>query len=501
MLKKITYPTGGSIEFTYGLNKFRDNYTQQVRNGSGIRIEQSKSSDAAGNFYYKTYEYETDGATSKDWGIMQLQPHPENMASESQYIFSNIYDANCFTADCDRGGTYQERIFYSGFLPALSLLAEKPVVYDKVTEYAGTKDNNRGKTVYKYDYFHQTPSPLLYATDITMGRYHIGRLRLWEENVLREKSIYAKAIGAKPYTLRKRVTNSYINIPPEEVTGFHVERTHVFPQDKVIQQAYRYIDLYAGVYHIDNRIQVYAYRSYVIEIGGKNLVSTSELDSTDTGQTILKYTDYTYNSRQLVSEIKTESSEKQTLVTQNKYPFDLPAETPHQEMINRNMLNFVVEQQEYKNTLPLQSVKTVYKDWGNNVIEPEIVSKRQGLNAYEPLLRFHAYNNSTGNLLRVSKENDVNISYIWGYKNIYPVAECRNATETEIFYNGFEENGTSGLAHTGNKFQVGDFNVPFVLPNAKAYEISFWYRENGGWKYSGPANYTGPVTLSLGRCH
>jgi YD repeat-containing protein len=44
-----------------------------------------------------------------------------------------------------------------------------------------------------------------------------------------------------------------------------------------------------------------------------------------------------------------------------------------------------------------------------------------------------------GNLLQQHKTDDVNHSYIWSYKNQYPVAEAVNAKSSEIYFNSFEE--------------------------------------------------------------
>ena len=249
------------------------------------------------------------------------------------------------------------------------------------------------------------------------------------------------------------------------------------------------------------RTQVYAYRSYVIAIGAKNLVSTSEMDITDSGTVFTQTTDYKYNAKQLVSEIRTVLSDKRTIITQKKYPFDLSADPVHQLMISKNMLDFEVEQNQYLDSTaatPLQSLKTTYKNWGNNIIAPESISKRLGDKPYKPVVWFHAYDLATGKILRVSKQKDVNISYIWGYNKTLPIAECRNAAENEIFYDGFEDQGTPGLAHAGKKFHDGDYNLTFVIPDSKTYVLRYWYRENGAWKHTGLLNYSGPQTLSLG---
>jgi YD repeat-containing protein len=67
----------------------------------------------------------------------------------------------------------------------------------------------------------------------------------------------------------------------------------------------------------------------------------------------------------------------------------------------------------------------------------------------------------------------------------------------EFYYENFETSGTEGTAHTGEKFGTQSA-VSWAPPNARAYVISYWYRENGEWKFSGRKPYTGTTYTLTG---
>jgi YD repeat-containing protein len=101
--------------------------------------------------------------------------------------------------------------------------------------------------------------------------------------------------------------------------------------------------------------------------------------------------------------------------------------------------------------------------------------------------------------LSVRERGNKVASYQWGYDNRYAVAECKNATTAEFFYQGFEEvaDAAVGSAHTGTRFQAGAYTVSWALPNARPYVLSYWARENGTWRHHQLA-YRGPTPLTSG---
>ena len=111
--------------------------------------------------------------------------------------------------------------------------------------------------------------------------------------------------------------------------------------------------------------------------------------------------------------------------------------------------------------------------------------------AYQPEMYFDHYN-ALGNIVQYHRIHDDNYqTYLWGYQQSLPVAEVKNAESAQVFYTGFEEDGTladmDNSARTGKKyFSNGTYAIPFVLPESgKSYLMSYWFYNNGKWHFSG----------------
>src|SRR5699024_9022876 len=98
-----------------------------------------------------------------------------------------------------------------------------------------------------------------------------------------------------------------------------------------------------------------------------------------------------------------------------------------------NMLNYPVEKIQFKDSAVVKATKINYFIWNlsNYQIYPQTIQTKIGDLPYETKIRFHGYDNF-GNLLSVSKENGPKESYVWSYKNEYPVAKVINASYDTI---------------------------------------------------------------------
>jgi hypothetical protein len=113
---------------------------------------------------------------------------------------------------------------------------------------------------------------------------------------------------------------------------------------------------------------------------------------------------------------------------------------------------------------------------------------------YTEQMAFDHYDNN-GNLLMLTPKDGIPVSYLWGYNGQYPIAECKNAGNTEFYYEGFESMaGAASGGHTGSKHGT-NANVNWALPNNRPYVISYWYLNNGVWQYSGELPFTGTFTM------
>jgi YD repeat-containing protein len=84
----------------------------------------------------------------------------------------------------------------------------------------------------------------------------------------------------------------------------------------------------------------------------------------------------------------------------------------------------------------------------------------------------------------VSKKGGPPVSYIWGYKYTYPIAEASNALYKNIYHQNFEETGgnsTLNDSKTGHYSHVGIFSKALSGLDNGDYVLSYWSKSGGVW--------------------
>ncbi|HEY0656572.1 MAG TPA: hypothetical protein VGD65_25740 [Chryseosolibacter sp.] len=469
VLKKIIYPTGGFTEFVYENNKYK-NGLNNIVNGPGLRVASISSTENIGMPVIKEFKY---GVGENGVGFLELEPLLDKMKTEYRNEVMAIYQTP--------RGYFRERIYYSSFVPQLSELADRPLRYQEVSEYIGTNTNNVGKVVYNYDHIPWGPA------GIGPTKWHIYDFNYWNTPSLTKKSDYEfKKTGQTiSYTLRSETISNFTATNLEYIPGLHVQRFHNFLQTELMLDG-----TYPERYAITNEnLQVYNFGDYRISYGTKNLMSTiHRLYQTD-GSIAETQTSYSYNGKQYVSAVTSQSSKGETLINEKKYPFDFLSVPVYAKMSSAsiNMLNVVVEETDLRGGANVKSIRTNFYDYGGSKLYPETIEAKVGTGPYETKIRFHQYDGN-GNILKVSKESDVSICYLWDYENELPVAEVKNC-DSKIAFTSFEDDAWGNwtgvvLANirtdirgiTGNKY-YNLANTPLSVSSldpAKTYFISYW---------------------------
>ncbi len=443
VIRKIIFPTGGSTEFSFEGNKVL--FGPNIKDCGGLRVNQIKTSDREGNVSVRTFEYGD--------GYLTNWPHQMYTGVQTRYFFNFNPNVSNPLAWGSEFRSYSARIYSSDIPEGLSYAFNEPVFYSLITEYLGTKSDNIGKISYTYsggnicnvgsvsapDFTHVwdqrtggTMTGVYHTVDeLSLPRYMSG-FNFLNERKMTSMTHYENAgkdaSGKIAYKGIKSVINSYNTAQTEAFRGLHIERFCSFPQFHRIP----------GVLHIPNtddeykaatifNFPVFVFGGSEIYIGKTELVRTEEEEFSDDGL-VTKRTDFTYNSNHLLSERTQYLNNGKRLITRHKYPFDFTTDATLAKMKGLNMLNYVVEEESFMDNVstPLKSVKTLYKEWYPNDIIPEIISVKQGASSYEPRITFQSYDDE-GNILSVSKPNDVKTVYIYSYNKTLPIAKIENA--------------------------------------------------------------------------
>jgi YD repeat-containing protein len=121
---------------------------------------------------------------------------------------------------------------------------------------------------------------------------------------------------------------------------------------------------------------------------------------------------------------------------------------------------------------------------------------------YKSKLLFHEYDNK-GNIQSVSRQNDIKMLYIWGYKGVRPIAEIKGATSlNDVAYASFDNNESGNWTITNsyrngydalsgrNSYDISSGELrKSDLTVTRHYVISYW-KKNGACSISGAADVT-----------
>ncbi|GAA4235730.1 hypothetical protein GCM10022291_18420 [Postechiella marina] len=152
---------------------------------------------------------------------------------------------------------------------------------------------------------------------------------------------------------------------------------------------------------------------------------TYDLDGTNPVVTTTNY-DYDNEVNKLATQITTTNSKGEVLTSESKYAEDLN----NTYLKSKHMHSIPLWQQQKIGTSIVSTTETEYAQSGLPL--PTLIKTSKGTNIpLEPRVNFENYDDK-GNILQVSKENGIKISYIWGYNKQYPVAKIENATYSQV---------------------------------------------------------------------
>jgi hypothetical protein len=496
VLNGITYPTGGKTVFEYEGNKVGlhpDNIGDMV---GGLRVKTiSNYSYPSATPEVKTYEYEP--------GLLDVYPGKieDYSYSTKVYLVQPI--------ELGLWENYRRRFFSSE--PTINLVPHgSPVVYHNVTEYVGDGQHNTGKNVYSYSSFSPDATNDYYSYAIngvgdnsTTNKRFSKPFNNWTSGLLLSTE-HLKSDGNGNYIPVSADVNEYDFLTGASLRALKTEHAVDYVTDGCS-------NIYNGDYdgnvysHAKNPPQcVYNYAEYFYESGEARLKGTVHYDYAGNQQSpIVTETNFEYSNsvHDQVTKKTVITSKNDEIITEYKYPHDFATVEPYATMVNSlHRWSPVVEQVQYKNlgSNPLTSLRTNYSSWSNSIVAPATIEKGISASTYETRLHFFNYD-ERGNVLTVSKENDLKIGYLWDYNKTLPVAECVGAANDDIAYTSFEADGKGNWSYngtpvalaavpTGRKAYTLDGTNPISrtgLNAATTYIVSYWTTQSSALSIAG----------------
>lgn len=551
-LKKIIYELGGSKEFLYNGNYYYDAKSKLNMAIGGLRIAQITTSDGnGGNNIEERYSYDDNEgrSTGKLKNAMPIYntyiSNSQRSALNQQRVYlppdninGNPVQMPAVPAFIDDFGGINGNV-NPNFVPAMpisnglgSILVNSiTTIYDLIwpttttVEFygptlvrnfntmnsifdvdgnaigysqVGVKREGEGKTVYAFTDIGDYPD--LSAQFSITGSFKTLRRLGPDEFPFTPSSSFAFARGQvkekliynESGSLVKKIKNTYaLNNDAEVVKGFKCETASINTVNGGFVNT-NSNNFYIGYYDmVPKSIQ---------------LIETTE-ETYGIGTPLKNTMTYSYNSvvPSLLKTQNTINSDGESYLSEFKYVLDKDqVGFANQSEIDAANSMYAVGnhaallENTMKNGNEVIGIKKIgYKKWTVNnkdLLLPETVY--QGRVTAEPQVKYEAYDQN-GNITQSSTKIGVKNSARWDQNRLYPILECTNASQDEIFFENFENNtnATVGNAHSGTKYLNGDYSVNFTITAGKAFKISYWFYENSEWHYSGYLDYTGPSML------
>jgi len=458
------------------------------RNGPGLRIKQITHQFATGTSETKTYEY-VDPATGKS--SAQLGNFPEYKTTRQVHSVESLGNGASVRYAC----TYEVFSAMSNY-PLLNSKASY-IGYSYVTEYSDA-DKQLGRKLYTYtnyaDHNDLNSAPSFPFAPSSPQDWKRGKLRTEETQISQ-----AEAAG-QVFTPQQLTTSTY-TIPSGSVQWTHgvkVGANTTYGYD--VQE-----DLLIAALTID---------AYLIG-SDSHLLTEKVVTEYERGKAFTKRMGYHYTPDTfLPNAIATSNSDGSRTVQRSYYPTDYRAAANNSPLLAGllaiNRVGIPVEQTtRYErlagsNRLTAGTVQVHAAQSGANGRERYYLQRLYALatEQADTAVRYdfqrvpghyqeqatitHVTSRGEPVAYTVKGVSSSSVAYHWGYDERYPLAECKQATAGEFYYQGFEEetSASRGAGHTGQRYYSGSYTVQWVRPNSRTYVLSYWYRQGSGpWQY------------------
>ncbi len=275
VLNKIKYPTGGRTEYSYSINKYKENGI--LKNAGGLRIESIKSyldEISTNTVLEKIYKY---GENEDGDGELKVKPEV------SSYMYEQAVELKSSLSNIR--GTERKRTFVNTSMEDLYFSNGCPVNYTTVTEYQKDQGVFTGKTIYTFSKYNMvggvpalTNSTHWPGTDITIKKIDVSGGQLLTT------SHYAYNNGL--YTWVNQIVNQYQKF--EKPNKIHIGK--IFRRKIYIPAIY-------GTINYQN-FSDYIYVEYPQEVGAMLLSSQEEKtrNLSDLNGIVTTTKNYAYNN-------------------------------------------------------------------------------------------------------------------------------------------------------------------------------------------------------------
>ncbi|WP_256012532.1 hypothetical protein [Desertivirga xinjiangensis] len=452
LLKRLIFPTGGYSDFDFEANKYEEIFSDGViqqrlpQVSGGLRIRSITTYDTNGGVpvSQKYYRY---GELEQGTGVLvnkpQLSPFSTTPGGGNYYFGAVSYeqelnylagDAACTNPSCLNTLAVEKKTTYQS-ASALDYTYSNgsPIYYNKISEYKQDLGESSGKIVYEYyppNTFHDFTSAPLFPEN-RIPETNIPFLKTSGLLGAQKSITFYKPLPGSKFTPTHKKEFEYLrHLNPEQIYVAAAFQKVIY---NVVEGSYsgEYMDFYSG--HPSNNFTTYVYGI----ASGKLLLEKETETRFESSGNLINITTYEYNRLPYlqVSAINKKNSKGQVIRHAFKYPYDYPGSIVYDDMVTWNRINLPIEEIQTNETLgkEISRKKTNYdqQSAGFGFQAPASVQSSIAGNLLKTDITFNKYD-QYGNVLQLITADNISVSYIWGYKSLYPVAELKGVDYNSI---------------------------------------------------------------------
>lgn len=428
-LKRITYPTKGTVEYTYESNQYR--LGENIVKGNGLRISKIVSKERPNSKSLETvfkYGLNEDGNAFDDAkrGLLIGLFHKEIPS------FSGVYGAE-LTQGCSDGPMFppyswlidrsNTQIF--SLLPMGDSTPYSEIGYNTVTKYQydeNKKFNGKIISTFEFKSKYQINYDWVTTQPWTVSEYKLGNT----PNV-KSKEVYDKddlLIQKEEYSYIDTDSTTYEGIIVKQ--GVNIPRIQLDPSVPSSQVPLQYVALNLwGLYSLFEFIP-YKIRTGTQLLSGKITTLYTEKGDIKTNES------YLYDENHQVAK-KMVRSNNELVETSYKYPYDYMSDSDgiYEIMSGYNHIKPVIEEFTTRNGVEIFRNKTNYTGYPDGLLK--LSSIEQSYRGAQNLKTLYS-NDKFGGSGEVVQQthNGVSSVYLWSSDCQYVMAEIKNATLQEV---------------------------------------------------------------------
>ncbi len=356
--------------------------------------------------------------------------------------------------------------------------SSSPVYYQKVTESFGDNFENGG---IEHNYSFSSILPI--STVLNSPVFSANPPQLDWRNGLELSSKYFKITnGAQTYVQTK--TMNYQVDPRNSFTA------PVYVTEKVgnVQPG----ALYSLQVQCFNAVQI----NYLSEWQYLSSDSVQDYDVNGNPTFYIK-TNYYYDNatHALLSRVETTDSRGILNREIKRYPQDnaaisslTPTETTAlSNLVSQGRIGEIVEDEKDKNSSLVQRVHKTFNSYTSSLVLPQNIQLQNGQGGASYIAHNFDNYSPTGDVLQMTPQNGIPESYIWDYKNNFPIGKVTNSVPADIAFTSFEADGSGNWnIPSGTRDQAspltGNYSYSLVngaitktgLTIGKIYIVSYW---------------------------